>query len=138
MDGKGQISVELILILAFILLVVLVVAYYVSDQSEQNNIATATRLGATNATTAMGITTPGMLPVRVDAIQMSGTQNITVLINLNYKNDPIQNTALTGVYNSLISQGYSPKKNMNSNPTNPIIQNLTLNTTRHNYNIMLA
>ena len=134
MDGKGQISVELILILAFILLVVLVVAYYASDQSEQNNIATVTRLGATNATTAMGITTPGMLPVRVDAIQMSGTQNITVSINLNYKNDLIQNTTLTGVYNSLTAQGYSPQKKSTSN----IIQNLTLNTTRHNYNIMLA
>jgi len=134
MDGKGQISVELILILAFILLVVLVVAYYASDQSEQNNIATVTRLGATNATTAMGITTPGMLPVRVDAIQMSGTQNITVSINLNYKNNLIQNTTLTGVYNSLTAQGYSPQKKSVSN----IIQNLTLNTTRHNYNIMLA
>lgn len=134
MDGKGQISVELILILAFILLVVLVVAYYASDQSEQNNIATLTRLGATNATTAMGITTPGMLPVRVDAIQMSGTQNITVSINLNYKNNLIQNTTLTGVYNSLTAQGYSPQKKSVSN----IIQNLTLNTTRHNYNIMLA
>lgn len=134
MDGKGQISVELILILAFILLVVLVVAYYASDQSEQNNIATVTRLGATNATTAMGITTPGMLPVRVDAIQMSGTQNITVSINLNYKNNLIQNTTLTGVYNSLTAQGYSPQKKSTSN----IIQNLTLNTTRHNYNIMLA
>ena len=115
MDGKGQISVELILILAFILLVVLVVAYYASDQSEQNNIATVTRLGATNATTAMGITTPGMLPVRVDAIQMSGTQNITVSINLNYKNDLIQNTTLTGVYNSLTAQGYSPQKKSTSN-----------------------
>jgi hypothetical protein len=134
MDGKGQISVELILILAFILLVVLVVAYYASDQSEQNNIATVTKLGATNATTAMGITTPGMLPVRVDAIQMSGTQNITVLINLSYKNNLIQNTTLTGVYNSLSAQGYSPQKKSTSN----IIQNLTLNTTRHNYNIMLA
>nr|WP_319372665.1 class III signal peptide-containing protein [uncultured Methanobacterium sp.] len=134
MDGKGQISVELILILAFILLVVLVVAYYASDQSEQNNIATVTRLGATNATTAMGITTPGMLPVRVDAIQISGTQNITVSINLNYKNNLIQNTTLTGVYNSLTAQGYSPQKKSVSN----IIQNLTLNTTRHNYNIMLA
>lgn len=134
MDGKGQISVELILILAFILLVVLVVAYYVSDQSEQNSIATATRLGATNATTAVAITTPGMLPVQVESIQMSGTQNITVLINLNYKNDPIQNTTLTGVYNSLTAQGYSPQKKSVSN----IIQNLTLNTTRHNYNIKLA
>lgn len=134
MDEKGQISVELILILAFILLVVLVAAYYVSDQSEQNNIATATRLGATNATTAMGITTPGMLPVRVDAIQMSGTQNITVLIQLSYKSTQIQNTALTGVYNSLTAQGYSPKMNNVSN----IVQNLTLNTSRHNYNIRLA
>ncbi len=134
MDEKGQISVELILILGFILLVVLVVAYYVTDQSEQNNIATATRVGATNATTALAITTPGMLPVQVESIQMNGAQNITVLIQLSYKSTQIQNFTLTGVYNSLIAQGYSPQKKSVSN----IIQNLTLNTTKHNYNIMLA
>jgi len=134
MDNKGQISVEFILFLAIVLIIVLAVGYFIFDQSEQNNIATATRLGATNATTAMGITTPGMLPVRVDAIQMSGTQNITVLIQLSYKSTQIQNTTLNGVYNSLTAQGYSPQKKSVSN----IVQNLTLNTTRHNYNIRLA
>lgn len=135
MDNKGQISVEMILFLAIILFIVLAVGYFISDQNEQNNIATATRLGAENATTSMGITNPGMMPVRVEAIQMNGNQNITVIINLSYSSTQIKNTTLTGVYNTLTSQGYSPQKGIVS-PNN--IQNLTINTSRHKYTIQVA
>lgn len=137
MDTRGQISVEFILFLALVLLVVLAFAYFISDQSEQNNIATATRLGAQNATTAMGITTPGMIPVRVDGIQMNGNQNITIIINLSYSSPQIQNTTLTGVYNALTSLGYTLTQNKDSSPEK-YIQNLTLNTTKHNYTIQVT
>jgi uncharacterized protein (UPF0333 family) len=134
MDNNGQISAEFILFLAIILLIVLAVGYFISDQSEQNNIATATRLGAENATTSMGITNPGMMPVRVETIQMNGNQNITLIINLSYSSIQIKNITLTGVYNTLISQGYSPQKGIVSNN----IQNLTINTSRHKYTIKVA
>ena len=134
MDNKGQISVEFILFLAIVLVIVLAVGYFISDQSEQNNIATATRLGAENATTSMGITNPGIMPVRVEAIQMNGNQNITVIINLSYSSTQIANTTLTGVYNALTSQGYAPQKGIVLNN----IQNLTINTSRHKYTIQVA
>lgn len=121
--------------LGFVLLIVLAVAFYAGNENEQNSISSATRSGATNATTALSVTTPGMLPVRVESIEMSGTGNITLLIKLSNKNAQIQNITLTGVYNSLTSQGYSPLKNIDSNE---IIQNLNLNTSKHNYTISLA
>ncbi|AIS32208.1 class III signal peptide-containing protein [Methanobacterium formicicum] len=135
MDSKGQLSAEYILMLGFVLLIVLAVAFYAGNENEQNSISSATRSGATNATTALSVTTPGMLPVRVESIEMSGTGNITLLIKLSNKNAQIQNITLTGVYNSLTSQGYSPLKNIDSNE---IIQNLNLNTSKHNYTISLA
>jgi len=135
MDSKGQLSAEYILMLGFVLLIVLAVAFYAGNENEQNSISSATRSGATNATTALTVTTPGMLPVRVESIEMSGTGNITLLIKLSNKNAQIQNITLTGVYNSLTSQGYSPLKNIDSNE---IIQNLNLNTSKHNYTISLA
>ena len=135
MDSKGQLSAEYILMLGFVLLIVLAVAFYAGNENEQNSISSATMSGATNATTALSVTTPGMLPVRVESIEMSGTGNITLLIKLSNKNAQIQNITLTGVYNSLTSQGYSPLKNIDSNE---IIQNLNLNTSKHNYTISLA
>jgi uncharacterized protein (UPF0297 family) len=75
-----------------------------------------------------------MAPVRVTAIQMTGTQNITISISLSYKPPGVQNSILNSVYNSLVSQGYNPQKNIVSNN----IQDLTLNTSKHNYNISLA
>lgn len=134
MDNNGQISAEFILFLAIILLIVLTVGYFISDQSEQNNIATATRLGAENATTSMGITNPGMMPVKVETIQMNGNQNINLIINLSYSSPSITNITLNGVYNTLTSQGYSPQKGIKLNN----IQNLTMNTSRHNYTIKVA
>jgi uncharacterized protein (UPF0333 family) len=134
MDNKGQISVEFILFVGFILAIILVIGVYAGDQNEQNNIATATRLGAVNATTSMGITNPGMLPVSVNSVQMSGTGNITLIINLSYTSTQIQNTTLTGVYNALTSQGYAPQKNS----IGYNIQNLTFNTSRHNYAISVS
>jgi uncharacterized protein (UPF0333 family) len=134
MEERGQLSAEYILFFGLILVIILAFAYYVSDQSEQNNIATAARIGAENATTEMGILNSTMAPVRVTAIQMTGTQNITISISLSYKPPGVQNSILNSVYNSLVSQGYNPQKNIVSNN----IQDLTLNTSKHNYNISLA
>jgi uncharacterized protein (UPF0333 family) len=137
MDKKGQISVEVILFLALVLLIVLAVASYIYTQNYQNNILTATRLGAENATTGLGMKNLTMIPVRVEGIEMTGTENVTILIHLSNNNNQIQNATLTSVYNSLISQGYSPTKNLPN-----YIQNLTMNTTTYgkttNYLIKLA
>ena len=98
MDSKGQLSAEYILMLGFVLLIVLAVAFYAGNENEQNSISSATRSGATNATTALSVTTPGMLPVRVESIEMSGTGNITLLIKLSNKNAQIADYCCWAIY----------------------------------------
>jgi uncharacterized protein (UPF0333 family) len=134
MDGRGQISVEFVLLVAIVLAIVLVFAGIIGDQNEQNSVATAIRLGAVNATAEMSILNRTMEPVRVNEVIMNGSGNITMLIHLSYSSSQIQNTTLTGVAISLNSQGYTVQKNMVSN----IIQNLTVNTSRHSYFIRIA
>ncbi len=56
MDQKAQISIEYILLVAIILVVVLVFALIITNENEQNNVATAAQLGASNATANMVFT----------------------------------------------------------------------------------
>lgn len=106
MDKKGQLSIEVILFVAIILLIVLVVAAYVSDQTEKNNIVSAARLGAENGTTDLGIKNPGMLPVKVNGIQLNGSSQVT--IHLSRELNPTEKTIIkNSAYKSLNSQGFS-------------------------------
>lgn len=131
MDNKGQLSAEYILIVAFILAVVLIVAVYVSDQSEQNTIATASRLGAANASAEIGIMNRNVTPIRVAKIDMtSGTNiNITIYLSNSIISTDQQQSIIAGVAQSIEASGYSVNNQGN---------NLTLNTSRHNYFIKLA
>jgi|GEM_PF-454597 len=131
MDSRGQLSAEYILIVGFILAIVLIVAVYVSDQSEQNTIATATRLGAANASAEIGIMNRNITPIRVDKIVMTGGNNINITIFLSnsiISTDQRQNI-IAGVEQSIESAGYS---------VNNYGDNLTLNTSKHNYFIKLS
>ena len=58
MDDRAQISVELILFLAFVLAIVLVFATYIADANEKNIIETSVKLGAENATSTMSLKAP--------------------------------------------------------------------------------
>lgn len=131
MEEKGQLSAEYILFLGFVLVIVLALAYYVSDQSEQNTIATATRLGAENASTKIGIMNLSTTPIRVEMINMTTGNNINITIvlsNANLSSEQKQ-IILTGVQQSVEAQGYT---------VNNAVDKLTLSTSRHNYTIRLA
>ncbi len=131
MDSRGQLSAEYILIVGFILAIVLIVAVYVSDQNEQNTIATAARLGATNASAEIGIINRNITPIRVDKIVMTGGNNINITIflsNSTISTNQRQNI-IAGVEQTIESSGYSVNNNGN---------NLTLNTSKHNYFITLS
>jgi uncharacterized protein (UPF0333 family) len=106
MDEKGQLSVEVILFVAIILFIVLGVGVFVNEQSVKNSIATATRFGAENGTTEMGISNPGTLPVKVNSIQMDGTQKVTIHLSREVTQNE-KNAILKSVQRSLSSQGYS-------------------------------
>lgn len=131
MDVRGQISVELILLVGFIVVIVLVFASTIGDQIEQNNIASATRLGAVNATTEIGLLNRNLQPVRVNGINMtnSADKNKTMKIYLTYI--PAQNQTILGsVKTSIEALGYTVQENPGY---------LNFSTSRgYHYNITLA
>ncbi|HII83569.1 MAG TPA: class III signal peptide-containing protein [Methanobacterium subterraneum] len=132
MDNRGQLSAEYILIVGFLLAVILIFAVYVSDQTEQNTIATATRLGAVNASAEIGIMNRNITPIRVTKVEMTDSENIIniVVFLSNSPSDISQKQSiLTGIQQSIESQGY---------PVNNAGNNLTLNTSKHNYLIRLS
>lgn len=105
MDKKGQLSIEVILFVAIILIIVLVVAGFVGDQTQKNNIVSAARFGAENGTTDLGIKNPGMLPVKVNGIQLNGSSHVTV--HLSRELNPTEKTIIkNSVHRSLNSQGF--------------------------------
>lgn len=132
MDNKGQISVEYILFVGFVLALVLIIAVYVGDQNQQNTIATAARLGAVNGSTEIGILYNNVAPIRVDRINMTGGTNININIYLSNSNLTVtqKQTILGSVQQSIEAAGFTVQNNAGNN--------LTINTSTHYYLIKLA
>jgi len=131
MDSRGQLSAEYILIVGFLLAVILIVAVYVSDQTEQNTIATATRLGAVNASAEIGIMNRNITPIRVTKVEMTGSTDISIVVFLSNStiSSTQKQTILAGVQQSIESEGY---------PVNNAGNNLTISTSKHSYLIRLS
>lgn len=134
MDSKGQLSVEYLLFVGFVLALILVIAVYVSEQNEQNIIASSIRVAAINTTTEMAVLNSTMHPVRVEESITTGTTNITIQIKLSNESlSSTQNqTILNNMVSILISQGYNDITNTQNG------KNFTLTTSRHTYTISLA
>lgn len=132
MDSRGQLSAEYILIVGFLLAVILIFAVYVSDQTEQNTIATATRLGAVNASAEIGIMNRNITPIRVTKVEMTGSSDINIVVFLsNSTISPAQKqTILAGVQQSIESEGYPVTNNAGNN--------LSFTTSKHSYLIRLS
>ena len=132
MDSRGQLSAEYILIVGFLLAVILIFAVYVSDQTEQNTIATATRLGAVNASAEIGIMNRNITPIRVTKVEMTGSSDINIVVFLsNSTISPTQKqTILAGVQQSIESEGYPVTNNAGNN--------LSFTTSKHSYLIRLS
>ncbi|MDO9045700.1 MAG: pilus assembly protein [Methanobacteriaceae archaeon] len=79
MDMRGQVSIEFLLILGFIIVIVLVVASLAGPQIEKNSISSAVREGASNALYELSSTNTSFTPNRVTRINMSGSGNITYI-----------------------------------------------------------
>jgi uncharacterized protein (UPF0333 family) len=134
MDQRAQISIEYVLFLALVVVIVLVFAGFIGDQFELNTVSSAAKLGAENATTNMVITNSNMEPVRVTNISMNAsnsTENVTLALSrsLTAAQDVV---VLSNIKQSLIAQGYNPIYDPNT------MNNVTLQTSRHNYTIKLA
>ncbi len=116
MDQKGQISAEyILLVFGLVIVIMLVFAVAVTNESELNTVTTAARIGADNGTTQLSIMNPAMSPVRVTGISMNNTNDnnkyISITINLSgtitsAQNQTLMNSIMNSM-NSLISQGYT-------------------------------
>jgi hypothetical protein len=137
MDQRAQISVEYILLVAIILFVVLIFASVVINGNEQNNVASAVQLGASNATANMVFTNTSQPPVKVTYVNMTNVVNSTQVNVIVHFSGPIPNP--TPVFNSIVNS-------LNATGYNNTIQSntaLTLTTQsgsgiRHIYTITLG
>jgi uncharacterized protein (UPF0333 family) len=127
MDQEGQISIEFVLLIAFMLMLVLMVAPFVSQSLENNVIVSAARSGATNATTNVVLLNRSMAPVAVEDIKIqnitnnitngSGSQNLTIQINISGTISSDQNsTIVNSTLNSIAAQGYTRVNSTNNTP----------------------
>lgn len=130
MDGRGQISIEVVFFVAIVVVIVLVFASIMGDQNEQNMVSSAVKLGAENATTNMVITNTGMTPVRVTSVSMvaSGTAETVTVKFSGSLTDAQKGVVLNSTNQSLVKQGYSDTVSNTANV-------LTLSTKRHVYTI---
>jgi uncharacterized protein (UPF0333 family) len=131
MNDRGQISAEYILMLGFIIVVVLLVATYAGEQSEQNTVAAAVRDGASNSSAELSILNKTVQPVRVTSVDMTSGDNITVTISLS-------NTALVQSQKQLILQGSQKSLEGQGFTVYNEGNYLIMTTGRHNYNITVV
>ena len=133
MDQRAQISVEYILMVSIVLAIVLVFAVFSSDQSEQNNVATAVQLGASNATANIVLTNSSQSPVKVTNVDMttgSVGSNINMTIHFSRSVSDQTSVILNSIQNSLVSAGFTSLNNTG--------QNITVETGKHLYIIKLG
>ena len=131
MDKRGQISLEFVLIVAFMLVLVLLVGSYVGDQNEANMVSAAARSGAIDAASSALLLNRSMEPVRVTGMQLSGSgQNITILIDISGSISSNTNqTIASKTLQSIAAQGFT------LNTTNA--SNQFVVTSRHIYKVLI-
>lgn len=137
MDQQGQISIEYILLVSIVLVIVVIFGLIISDQSEQNNVASAVQLGATNATANLVFGNNTQSPVRVTNVnQTASGSNINMVVHFSRPVTDQQATILASIVKSLKSSGYTNIANTSTSIT------LTTSTsaagTRHIYYITLS
>ena len=136
MDQRAQISVEFILLVA----IVLVFSLIITNENEQNNVATAAQLGAANATANIVLTNTSQSPIKVTSVSMSnGTvrgSDINVVIHFSRPVGDQSDTILNSIVKSLTSSGFNNVANTNS--TVIVTTSTTSGGTTHRYLISLA
>lgn len=127
MDQRGQISIEFVLIIAFMLVLVLLIASYAGDENESYVVLSAAREGAVNATTNLVLLNGSVNPLKVENISTTGSGkylNITIQIDeplSDYQNQTITNSTLA----SIAAQGYT-------------FNGSSIITSRHVYNVTIV
>ncbi|MGZ7118805.1 MAG: hypothetical protein ACXVH2_03790 [Methanobacterium sp.] len=136
MDQRGQISIEFVLVIAFMLVIVLLIGSYIGDNNEINTVTTAARTGSMDAVTNLTILNRNMDPIKVNDVRTTGNgQNLTLLINLS---GPISNNANITIFNAAIqSMANVGQYAINtSNSTNPFDDVVV--TSKHRYSVVIV
>lgn len=137
MDQRGQISIEYVLLVSIVLIIVVIFGLIITDQSEQNNIATAVQLGATNATANLVFGNSSQSPVKVTNVAMTGTgQNINVVVHFSRPVTDQQSTVIASIVKSLNSSGFTNVSSTSNSVT--VTTSATSTGTHHVYNITLS
>ena len=140
MDQRAQISVEYILLVAIVLTIVLVFSLIITNQNEQNNVATAVQLGAANATANIVLMNNSQSPLKVTSVSMSNGTNrgsdINVVIHFSRSVGDQGGIILSSVTKSLTSSGFTNVANNNN--TVIVTTSTTSGGTTHRYLITLA
>lgn len=139
MDQRAQISAEYILLVAMIFSIVLIFSYTIINENEQNNIATAVKLGAVNATANIVLTNNTQSPVKVTSIDMSNVNkkgsDINVIIHFSRNINDQSIIIFNSIIKSLNSSGFN---NITSNNTNIIVTTSSSSGISHRYIITLT
>lgn len=136
MDQRAQISIEYILLVAVVLVIVVVFATVITDNNEQNTVATAVQLGADNATTTASFINTTQPPVKVTFINMTSVDSVKVNMVIHFSG-PIANPSLVfgSIINSLNAANY---KNTTMNGNSLILTTQPGSVSGHIYNITLG
>jgi len=137
MDQKGQISAEyILLVFGLIIVIMLVFAVAVTNESELNTVTTDARIGADNGTTQLSIMNPTMGPVRVTGVNTNNTNDnnkyISITINLSGTITSAQSgnlmISVMNSMNSLTSQGYNVSDSSDTVTSGKHVYNIGINT----------
>jgi uncharacterized protein (UPF0333 family) len=137
MDQRGQISIEYVLLVSIVLIIVVVFGLIITDQSEQNNVASAVQLGASNATANLVFGSSSQSPVKVTNVAMTGSgQNISVVVHFSRSVTDQQSTIIASIVKSLNSSGFTNVTSTTSSAT--VTTSATATGTHHIYYITLS
>ena len=136
MDQRAQISVEYILLVSIILFVVLIFASVIINGNEENNVANAVQLGASNATANMVFTNMSQAPVKVTNVFMTNNNDTQINMTVHFSG-PISNSTpiFNSIINSLNSSGFN---NLTQNSTSLTLTTQSGSGIRHIYIIKLG
>ena len=132
MDKRGQISVEFVLIIAFMFLLVALFGFYAADSNEKNVVSSAARSGVMDAASNLLLNNTITQPIRVNEITTNENgKNVTLFINVSGSISTSTNqTLVSSALQSIVAQGYSLNITNSSDPF--------ISTSKHNYRVIIV
>ena len=131
MDKRGQLSIEFVLVIAFMLILVLLFTSFIGDANEKNMVSSAARTGAMNSASALFTNNTINQPLQVEDVNLNTNGgNITIVIDIS---GPIStntnSTIVSQTLQSIANLGYTLNT---TNATDPFVS-----SSRHVYRVLI-